>query len=498
MNILFIISSDTFIDPLGLAYLSAVAQKRGHDAHLARVENNNLIDIVKRIKPEVVAFASVMTGGHSFVNRVAAEIKKVHSCLTIMGGPHPTFYSQALNEEYLDAICIGEGETAFDEFLACVENGKSFNEIASFHTKEAKNPMGNLVSNLDDLPFPDRDLFFKSSSMGNFPMKIFMTSRGCPFPCTHCFNKAYLDMYQGKGKALRRHSVDRVIEEISRVKRDYPLDFVAFEDDLFALRNDAWLEEFAQKYKEKINIPYYCLARVDTITDALAKTLKASGCHSVSMSIECGNEEARSKILLRKMSNETIVRGFKTMQKYGIRTTTNIMIGIPYSTIENELESIDLCIESGIDCVSTSILCPYPGTEIGNYCKEKGIFDMSMESYEKISYRGDSVLTCFTAREKNIQKNIVDLGTFAAAFPFLKRLIFDVLIYLPNNIIYVLLNSVLKSYLLKKYIYPTKLSFSVGLKSLIKYFKGLLWNNSTGQPSETSSVLKCQTATQRK
>ena len=90
--------------------------------------------------------------------------------------------------------------------------------------------------------------------MGNFPIKSFITGRGCPYPCTYCFNYSFKEMYRGKGKFLRRVKVDYIIDEISRVKSQYPLQFIKFYDDIFAFPKDSWLKEFVEKYKSKINI----------------------------------------------------------------------------------------------------------------------------------------------------------------------------------------------------------------------------------------------------
>jgi radical SAM superfamily enzyme YgiQ (UPF0313 family) len=118
-----------------------------------------------------------------------------------------------------------------------------------------------LVENLDLLPFPDRDLIYQNSGLGKMKLKSFMATRGCPYACSYCFNSAFKKLYLRQGKVLRRRSVDHLIEEIQWVMSNYPLKMIRFGDDNFVDGETAWFTEFVEKYKKKINLPFYCLIR---------------------------------------------------------------------------------------------------------------------------------------------------------------------------------------------------------------------------------------------
>jgi len=77
-----------------------------------------------------------------------------------------------------------------------------------------------------------------------------------------------------------------------------------------------------------------------------------------------------------------------------------------------------------------------------------------------------SPLTCFTEKEKNIQRNLGELGTLVVWLPFLKSLVLRYLIYFPNNKIFVLIYYFVKAYLVKTKIYPMR----PGMKNLWKMF----------------------------
>lgn len=470
MKVLFIVKTVDFIDPLGIAELSARAKLTGHETFLGISMREDIFSKIQKIRPDVIAYSAI-TGEHKYYFTLNEIIKsRFKDIFTIIGGPHPTFYPECIKDSTFDAICVGEGDEAFPELLSALDEKKDVSQIKNIFTKTSNGVLRNLIQDLDNRPFPDRDLFFKNTELGKFPLKIFMTSRGCPYPCTYCFNKPLLRMYANKGKFMRRQSVDRTIEEILIIRRNYPLEFIKFEDDIFVLRADEWLEEFSRRYKKEVGIPFNCLLRPDVVDEDIVRLLKEAGCVSISMSIDSGNPYLREAVLKRYMSNEQIIKAFKLADSYGINTFSNLILGIPGAKIENEMEGIDLNIKSKVDYADFSILMPYPKTEIGEYCVEKKIFDMDVNNYE-LSILSRSPLNCFSEKEKDIQKNMSMLGSLAVASSFLRPLILRLLIYLPPNQFYVLINFITRAYLLQKKIFRVKLSFKDIIQNFVKGLK---------------------------
>lgn len=458
MKILFIVKNIDFIDPLGPAYISAVAKQKGYETQLAIIDREDVIGKIKSWSPEIIAYSSV-TGEHRSYMELNKEIKKRFNVFTIMGGAHPTFYSECLDKSTLDAICVGEGEGAMSDVLDAISAGKDLGSIPNIRVRNgSNNDVRPINQDMDSLPFPDRDLFLSKTELGKFPMKIFMASRGCPYPCSYCFNPALKNIYSKKGGYLRRYSVDRVIDEILYIKSKYVLEFVKFEDDLFIppKQHLDWLREFAVKYRKKVNIPFNALGRCDMIDEDIAKLLKSAGCESVTMSIDAGNERLRREVLKRRMSNEQIITSFHILKKVGLRTMSNNILGLPYSTFENEMESIDLSIKSKVDYGVFTILVPYPKTDIGNFCQKEGLVDIDVDKYP-ISIFGKSPLNCFTEEEKNVQKNILELGSLAIWCPSLRNIILKYLVHLPNNRLFTFIGFLVKGYMMKTKIYPMRL-----------------------------------------
>jgi len=462
MKILIVVQNIDYIDSVGIMLVSALAERAGHTTSLGILSRENIINKIQDVKPDVVAY-SASTGEHKYYIEANEAIKaKYPGIFTVMGGPHTTYYPHTIEESTLDAICIGEGDEAFAELLSTLETGGDVSKIENIVTRNGGgHNLRPLYQDLDNLPFPDRALFYDVTEMGQWPLKSFMASRGCPYNCAYCFNHVFRKLYQGKGKILRRHSVDYINEEITRVKSKYRLDCVKFYDDIFAYRVDDWLEEFVQKYKREISLPFHCLTRADLMTEDMAKLLKEAGCHSISMSIEAGNAHFRNEMLHRNMSDEQILNAFHLCHKHGIRTFSNNILGLPYATIENEIETIDLNIKAKVSYVEFPIFHPYPRTELGDYCIEEEIFQPEYSGLH-MSYMNKSPLSCFTDKEKNIQRNLSTLGLIVVWLPFLRKIVLRWLIYLPYNRFFFFLYYIAKGYLNKTRVYPVKL----GLRGL--------------------------------
>ena len=464
MKILFIFKSENFLAPIGLCSISAVALKEGWKVYLCEMNSQNPLECIAELKPDVVAYSS-STGEAKHYLRLNCLIKeKFPSVLTIMGGAHPTFYPDVIDENSLDAVCVGEGEGPFVDLLRAASDRKSLDDIANIVTRNNKNKftIRNLIDDLDALPFPDYALLYDNTPMGKYPLKSVITSRGCPYDCTYCFNAAWRRIYQGKGKAVRRHSVNYIIDEVQYVKKNWPLSFVKFYDDIFTYRADDWLEEFSQKYKHYINLPFFILTRADLLTEDIVKLLKNAGCRTISMSIEAGNADIREKMLKRRMSDEQIINAHRLCDRYGIYTFTNCIIGLPGSTIKNDIESIELSVKSKVNWAEFLIFHPYPRTELGQQTIDRGFYK---PDYKKMhtSYQYGSPLTCFTGKDKNALMNIAVLGAVAVVLPRFRNLITRRLIYIRRNPFFTAIYYALKMYILRKKIYVTKTTFWTSL-----------------------------------
>jgi radical SAM superfamily enzyme YgiQ (UPF0313 family) len=414
-------------DLIGVMYLSAVLKENGHKCEVF-IGEKNLIKSLKKFSPDIAAF-SVVTGPHFWDLRMAKIIKEELDIPIIFGGPHPTFFPQVIENENVDIICRGEGEYAMLELANKMEDGKDITKIKNLWVKQNgrifKNDLRPLIENLDELPFPDREIYYKKYKfLRNYPMKVFLASRGCPYDCTFCFNHAMKKLYKGKGTYVRRRSVDNVIEEIKVVRKKYPLRTITFTDDIFIL-DTKWLDEFFKKYSDEVGIPYVCYIRADLINEKIVRGLKESGCWAVCWGIESGNEYLRNVILKKRVTQVQILRTARLLKKYGIKMSVYNILGLPGETLDNALETLLLNIKIKVDWPWCSIFQPYPGTELTEYAKKKGYLDegFSIDSLKPVYFTKSMLNQENICELENLQKLFYFLVKFPSLIPFAKHLI---------------------------------------------------------------------------
>lgn len=477
MKILFVFKNENFMAPLGLCFISAAAKKEGHEVFLSEMNSEDSFERVAELKPDVVAYSSSSGEAKHYIkfNQVVKE--RFPDIFTVMGGPHPTFFPDMIKDTTLDAVCIGEGEEAFSELLRVFSGGKSIEDIKNIYTKNSTSVLvRDLQEDLDSIGHPDYGIVYDTTALGNYPLKSFMTSRGCPYHCTYCFNHAWNALYLHKGKIVRRHSVEFVLEDIERVRAKWPLSSIKFYDDIFAYKADQWLEHFAQEYKKRINLPFFILVRADLLNEDMIKLLKFAGCRTISMSIEAGNPVVRKDLLKRTMTDEQLIKAHQLCRKYGIYTFTNIILGLPNTAIENDIESIELAVRCKVDWAEFAIFHPYPKTELGEKCRVLGIHD---PDYNKMhsSCMSFSPLSCFTEKEKNAQRNLATLGVVAVTMPWMRKLIYKYLIHLKHNKLYTIIYYLVKMRVMRSKIYVTKTSFLNSMRILFRSLKQELYRH---------------------
>jgi len=411
MRFLFI-TKPFSIEPLGIMHISSAIKQSRHETGLA-LTSENLEKRVAEFKPDFVGY-SIMTGDQKFYDDLNRDLQQKFGFFSVAGGPHPTFFPESLKDSSFDAFCVGEGEKAIQQFL---ENPSSL-ETPNFWFKKGtnvvKNPVQPLVDSLDDIPFPDRQLFFQIPEIRDGPIKHFIASRGCPFNCSYCFNESFGKLYQGKGKRTRFRSVENLVTEIKQVVDSSSTKFVYFQDDTFTL-SSKWLADFTEIYSEKIKLPFHCHVRANTINEEKIESLKKAGCYSVHIAAETADDRLRNEILKRKMSKGQIFSASGLLRKNGIRFMLQNMIGLPEGSLEKDLETLEMNIQCQPDYAWVSIFQPYPGTSLGELCKTEGYYTGDFSDLGDNFF--DSSKLNFSEQYKNQLANLQKLFAVAVEYP---------------------------------------------------------------------------------
>lgn len=415
--------------PIGVSMISAVLKEAGHDMRLfdftkydlgsktdARVREETLefkevvnkerdisrmkisfeetIDLLSKeiesYKPDFIG-VSTLDDFYPLSVRVLREVKKRFKDIpTLVGGNHATVDAElTIKEDSIDMICIGEGEGAMVELANKMDSGSDLTKIKNIWVKKDgvihRNEPRDLIQDLDSLPFPDwsiyDDIQFYKPFMGHmYRYGDFELSRGCPYRCFNCINAYCQELYKGKGKYHREKSIDRVIDEVSTLMKEYKIEFIKFWDETFLLMKMDRLKELSERYAKEVGVPFTIETTAQSVSLDRAKLLKKMGCASASIGMETGNEQLRRDVLNKPTRDEVYKRAFENLNKVGIRTVAFIMMGLPHQTMEDARLDVKKVKECGVDTPSIGYFYPYKGSKLREVCIKEGLI-----SEEKLS-----------------------------------------------------------------------------------------------------------------
>ncbi len=426
MNIAFVVLKSKSVTSFGIMYLSSVLKQAGHTVRLLQVEDS--LDLLGQLAedgpPDILAF-SVTTGLHKCYTAMSRIAKQRFRLLSVFGGSHPTFFPEMIEADGVDAVCIGEGEEAFVELADRLQARQDISTVRNWWIKidgrVHRNPVRPLKRDLDQLPYPDWELYYQSNpALRKMTVRPVLAGRGCPHTCSYCFNKSLNDIYKDNGCRVRLRDPQAVIGEIREIMGRYKTHLVWFLDSNVGV-NKAWLEDLLGRYRSEVTLPFYCKVRPDFVTAETADLLAGAGCSGVGIGIECGNDHLRNVVLRRNMSRDDILTACRLLKERKIRIMSFNMIGLPGETIDDVFETMRLNAECSVDYAMTMIMQPYPRTDIAEYAIKQGYFDGDFDSLD-YDYYSTSVLNP-PGPQRHMIENIQRLFAVGVEFPFVQRAI---------------------------------------------------------------------------
>lgn len=301
----------------------------------------------------------------------------------IIGGVHPTVApEEVIKNSYVDALCRGEGEEAWEEFLVRFINNQDLTNLKNIWIKTEsgikRNPIRRLIGEdkLWQRPL-DYSFFDKRHFTAPFDGKMYHrgqieSSRGCPFMCTYCANTAFKKIYKGLGKFVRLRPFDNLVEAINKQK-NMGSEMIQFQDECFFNIPYDYLKDFCKWYGKEIRLPIMVQTRPESVKEKKVKLLTDMNIPvQISCGIESGSERILFEICNRKTKLEQIRNTFEIIKKYNIRATGYTMIGFPTETREEAFQTIYFVRELDLDISIMSIFYPFVGTPLRELCIKNG------------------------------------------------------------------------------------------------------------------------------
>ncbi len=381
----------------GLSYLSSVLKQHGHSTRVlvlcserARFSLALTAQTVRQRAPDVVALTSV-SSQYPFIDGIARAIRRIRpEAYLMIGGPHASLNPEECAASVYDAVCVGEGERPMDELIAQLASGQRPSDIRNMWLRRAtgsvqRNPTRPFLQDLDELPYPDWDMWLPWIDDEEFFSPAIVIGRGCPYNCSYCSNHSLRRL--ASGKYVRFRSPENIVGEIEEVRQRYlkgdrniylEVEAIAI-DKTWALN----LCEALRRYNSTLSEPlqYRCNYRItpQSLDEEVFRALATANFRRLNIGLEAGSERVRREILKRDYSNDDFRRAIDLARRNGLEVNLYNMIGVPGETVSDHMETVRLNREARPDYSYTSIFFPYPGTELRKTCEDRGLLSGGLD-----------------------------------------------------------------------------------------------------------------------
>lgn len=354
---------------------------------------------VEEYKPNLLIYSVVEDAYLKAIKMI--ETVKDHKAVSIVGGVLPTSDPEyVIKNKEINFIAVGEGEKTLVDVANAVFERKDLKNIKGTWFKDNKgkifkNPKNALVDinkSIPDFSLFNPKRFFRPMGGRIFKTIPIETYRGCPYKCTFCNSPMHNTQSKKENLAhnfLRRKTIENVRKEILDLVKNYKPEFLYIIDDSFLARPKNEIYEFCEMYKE-FKIPFWFNTRPENCKSEYLEALREVGAYRISFGVECGNQDFRQKVLLRKPSNEELLNSFEIIRKSGLAFSINLIIGFPGETRELVMETVEFVKNiKGYDTLTVSIFTPYRGTVLQKIAVKNGWLD---ENHITIHTTSSSVL----------------------------------------------------------------------------------------------------------
>ena len=321
----------------------------------------------------------------------------------ILLGPGPSYFIEKCLVNDRIIIVRGEPEATLVELLHAIDEDKPLNNILGISWMNSDGKIVNngfrpLIVDLDSLPLPARhfiaDRRYYNPKIKRKGYTTAFTSRNCPYHCIYCVPSSLTFAREIENKRFtgRKPTISyRTAESVDRemvLLHEQGYKAIGFMDDNFI-----WNEERTRlmcEIMKKYGMLWGCQARVDAITEPIAKMLGESGCQYVDLGVESFNDEIL-KYVRKGITTEQIYEAIHLLKKYKVPVKLNVLIGSsPLETKETLRHTLKEAKKLKVDQVMFNIVSPFPGTEFYKLCKENGW--LSTPDYVPTDVQRESIL----------------------------------------------------------------------------------------------------------
>jgi radical SAM superfamily enzyme YgiQ (UPF0313 family) len=298
--------------------------------------------------PSIIGISTLFTPAYQNMLDIALCCREVFpNALIVAGGGVPTnAYSEIFRDSgAIDALCYGEGEKPLlglvqaDDRHQYLQGNNSW--ITRSKVQEDYAFQHDTIEDLDEIPFYDYDICDTDEYGLNPVITTFTsldekkqnfhvsTSRGCTFRCSFCSSHTV------HGRHMRYHSLDRIRDDLERLRDQYGAKIIVFQDDHLMADKERALS-IINMIKELCLTPIFQSGLALYALDRkMLESLRDAGVNPIVLSVESGSERVLRDIMHKPLNLSIVRRVAKDCRDLGIFTDVNILIGLPGETKED-------------------------------------------------------------------------------------------------------------------------------------------------------------------
>ena len=382
--------------PLGLAYIAASLEQHqtGYqilDLCFASDYDAAIRSAISSFQPDVIGLSFRNVDNVSYPNyvsylpfyrQVLNTIRKHTRASIVVGGSGFSLMPEEILR-YLKADfgIAGEAERSFVTLIDELEGKKDHHQAPKHGILDYQR---GVMTNLDDIPIPDRsgfdnEAYLKWGGMGNV-----QTKRGCPFQCIYC---SY-PIIEGRGLRLRDPGL--VCDEIESLL-EQKIDTLFFVDNAFNHPVEHAQLICQEIITRRLPIKWSCYANPKFVHSELIESMLAAGCTGVEFGSDAANEIML--VNLRKGFVVDDLRSASTICRHAnMSFCHSLLLGGPGETMETVRQTFDTILEIS----PTAVICMagirvFPRTRLSDIAMREGIIGSEQDFLEPVFYLSPAV-----------------------------------------------------------------------------------------------------------
>ena len=184
-------------------------------------------------------------------------------------------------------------------------------------------------------------------------------------------------------------SPKNVVDELEWLKNTFGAEAFSFYDDMLTFDKQRIYDICDGIKSRKIDLPWDCQSRVDTISREMVFKMREAGCEEIFFGVETGSQQILN-CMGKKTSIDQNEKAIKWAKEAGIFVAISVVIGYPGETRYTIKQTLDFIRRVKPDDAFLCVATPSPGSELYGLVKSKGwkmspdwgLYDLSNPVFE--------------------------------------------------------------------------------------------------------------------